>query len=63
MRPTALTPAERLKGTLVVLVWLALALVLRDSWSADRPASSGGTEQRLPAEPARQASAPQAPSR
>jgi hypothetical protein len=30
MRPTELTRLDRLKGTLVVLVWLALALFLRD---------------------------------
>lgn len=30
MRPIEFTRLDRLKGTLVVLVWLALALLLRD---------------------------------
>ena len=36
-----MTPGERLKGTLVVLAWLALALGLREHWTADRPSPEG----------------------
>lgn len=44
MQPTGPTSAERLKGTLFVLVWVALALLLRSSWTSDRPALPGDVD-------------------
>ncbi len=40
MQPSSLTRAEKRKGTIVVLVWLLLALVARDSWATSPTAGS-----------------------
>lgn len=58
MEPTALTHGERLKGTLIVLVWVALALGLREYWTAARTAPAGDSGQQVRAAPATVPSTP-----
>ena len=53
MKADELPPAEQLKGMLVVLAWLALAIFLRDQYLVDgRVPPGSAAAAHAPAEPA-----------